>query len=212
LSSATGSSPAASGATGRIDQAAELARLTGLHSAFGQAIDLQGGGYGLAVLSRFRLKDVKTDALPGKAGQEARVVMRATVEPGGGWPAVTVLNTHLQHDDGPTRETQAAKLNDLFGVAEGAFVLAGDLNAAPDSRQRLGLRRVERVSHAQVERPRDHRHPLRLRVRVRRDLVPVRHLDPEHERTGLRRVALEDGDPGPRRQRQRPVRPPTGSF
>jgi endonuclease/exonuclease/phosphatase family metal-dependent hydrolase len=119
--------------TGRVDQAAELARLTGLHAAFGQAIDLQGGGYGLTVLSRFPLKGVKTDALPGKAGQEARVVMRATVEPGGGWPAVTVLNTHFQHDDGPTREMQAAKLNELFAAAGGAVVLGGDLNATPDS-------------------------------------------------------------------------------
>ena len=119
--------------TGKVDQAAELARLTGLHAAFGQAIDLQGGGYGLAVLSRFPLKGVRTDPLPGKAGQEARVVMRATVEPGGGWPAVTVLNTHFQHDDGPTREAQAAKLDELFGTAEGTFVLAGDLNAAPGS-------------------------------------------------------------------------------
>src|SRR3954466_7463152 len=57
--------------TGKVDQAAELARLTGLHAEFGKAIDLQGGGYGLATLSRFPLKGVKTDALPGKAGQEA---------------------------------------------------------------------------------------------------------------------------------------------
>lgn len=119
--------------TGKVDQAAELARLTGLHAAFGKAIDLQGGGYGLAILSRFPLAGVKTDPLPGKAGQEARIVMRAAVEPGDGWPTVTVLNTHFQHDDGPTREAQAAKLNELFGAAEGAFVLGGDLNAAPGS-------------------------------------------------------------------------------
>lgn len=119
--------------TGKVDQAAELARLTGLHGEFGQAIDIQGGGYGLAILSRFPLKGVKTDALPGRGGQEARVVMRATLEPGGGWPAVTVLNTHFQHDDGPTREAQAAKINDLFGAAAGAVVLGGDLNATPDS-------------------------------------------------------------------------------
>jgi endonuclease/exonuclease/phosphatase family metal-dependent hydrolase len=119
--------------TGKVDQAAELARLTGLHAAFGKAIDLQGGGYGLALLSRFPLAGVKTDPLPGKAGQEARVVMRATVEPGAGWPAITVLNTHLQHDDGPTREGQVARIDELFGAAAGAVVLAGDLNATPGS-------------------------------------------------------------------------------
>lgn len=42
--------------TGRssgIDQAAELGHLTGMHWVFGKAMDYQGGGYGLAVLSRF---------------------------------------------------------------------------------------------------------------------------------------------------------------
>jgi endonuclease/exonuclease/phosphatase family metal-dependent hydrolase len=119
--------------TGKVDQTAELAKLTGLHAEFGKAIDLQGGGYGLAVLSRFPLKGVKTDPLPGKKGQEGRIVMRATVEPGGGAPPVTFLNTHFQHDDGPTREAQAAKIDELFGAAEGAFILTGDLNATPGS-------------------------------------------------------------------------------
>lgn len=119
--------------TGKVDQAAELAKLTGLNVEFGKAIDLQGGGYGLAVLSRFPLKGVKVHALPGKEKQEARIVLQATVEPGGGFPAITFLNAHLQHDDGPTREKQVAKIDELFGTAEGAFILAGDLNAAPGS-------------------------------------------------------------------------------
>ena len=59
--------------------------------------------------------------------------MQATVEPGGGIPALTLLNTHLQHDDGQTREKQAAKIDELFGKAEGVFILAGDLNARPGS-------------------------------------------------------------------------------
>jgi endonuclease/exonuclease/phosphatase family metal-dependent hydrolase len=118
--------------TGKVDQTAELAKLTGLNAEFGKAIDLQGGGYGLAVLSRFPLKGTKTHPLPGKEKQEARIVMQTTVEPGG-FPAITFLNTHLQHDDGPTREKQVAKIDELFGAAEGTFILTGDLNAAPGS-------------------------------------------------------------------------------
>ena len=34
--------------TGGIDQAKALAKLTGMHSTFGRAIDLQGGQYGVA--------------------------------------------------------------------------------------------------------------------------------------------------------------------
>lgn len=118
--------------TGKVDQAAELAKLTGLNVEFGKAIDLQGGAYGLAILSRFPLKGAKTHPLPGKEKQEARIVMQATVEPGG-TPALTFLNTHLQHDDNETREKQVAKIDELFGTTEGAFVLTGDLNAAPGS-------------------------------------------------------------------------------
>jgi endonuclease/exonuclease/phosphatase family metal-dependent hydrolase len=76
---------------------------------------------------------VKVHKLPGKEKQEARIVMQATVEPDGDIPALTLLNTHLQHDDGETCEKQAAKIDELFGAAEGVFILAGDLNAAPGS-------------------------------------------------------------------------------
>src|SRR5690606_14987157 len=37
----------------RVDQAAELGRLTGMHARFGRAIDHQGGEYGQAILSRW---------------------------------------------------------------------------------------------------------------------------------------------------------------
>lgn len=118
--------------TKKVDQAAELAKRMGMKAEFAKAIDLQGGAYGLAVLSRFPLKDVKIHKLPGKEKQEARIVMQVTVEPGG-FPAFTLLNTHLQHDDGETREKQVGKIDELFGKAEGTLILTGDLNAAPDS-------------------------------------------------------------------------------
>ncbi len=119
--------------TGKVDQTAELARLTGLHGTFARAIDFQGGEYGLALLTRFPPQRVKTHPLPGKEKQEARIVMAATVPPGDGWPALTVLNTHLQHDDGETRARQAARIADLYGKADGVHLLAGDLNAVPGS-------------------------------------------------------------------------------
>jgi endonuclease/exonuclease/phosphatase family metal-dependent hydrolase len=119
--------------TGGVDQAATLAKLTGLHVAFGKAIDFGGGEYGLAVLSRFSIKAAKVHPLPGRKGQEARIVLATRVEPGGGLPPVDFLCTHFQHDDPETRAKQAAKVNELFGTAAGPLILAGDLNAVPDS-------------------------------------------------------------------------------
>ena len=43
--------------SGRVDQAAELAKLTGMQAVFGRAIDFDGGEYGLAFLSRYPLHD-----------------------------------------------------------------------------------------------------------------------------------------------------------
>jgi endonuclease/exonuclease/phosphatase family metal-dependent hydrolase len=119
--------------TAGVDQAAALAKLTGLQVEFGKAIDFQGGAYGLAVLSRFPLRNARVHPLPGKKGQEARIVLETRIEPGAGRPPVTFLNTHFQHDDAATRADQAAKVNDLFGKAEGPIILAGDLNATPES-------------------------------------------------------------------------------
>src|SRR5690606_15119708 len=46
-----------------VDQPAELARLTGMHMAFGGNIRLQGGEYGNAVLSRWPIKAQKNHLL-----------------------------------------------------------------------------------------------------------------------------------------------------
>jgi endonuclease/exonuclease/phosphatase family metal-dependent hydrolase len=119
--------------TNQVDQAAELGKLTGLRAEFGKAIDFQGGEYGQAILSRFPIKGFKVHPLPGKQGQETRIVVESQVEPGGGLPPLTFLGTHFQHDDPDIRKEQAAKVNELFGEKDGPIILVGDLNAVPDS-------------------------------------------------------------------------------
>ena len=49
-----------------IDEPAELARLTGLHATFAATIPLQGGQYGIAVLSREKPISVFKTPLPGR--------------------------------------------------------------------------------------------------------------------------------------------------
>jgi endonuclease/exonuclease/phosphatase family metal-dependent hydrolase len=117
--------------TGGVDQTAELARRTGLHGAFGRAIDFQGGQYGQAILSRFPLGATTVHTLPGEPEREQRIAFEARLTTGGReWSFVT---THLHHQQDGLRRRQAAKLNDLFADAPRPVVLAGDLNATPDS-------------------------------------------------------------------------------
>lgn len=118
--------------SGKVDQTAELARLTGLHGKFGKQIDFEGGEYGQAVLSRFPLDGLKVHWLPGTPERQRRIAVEARVKVGGG--PLSFVGTHLHHQRDDFREQQAAKLNELFGQADHPVVLAGDLNAEPDAK------------------------------------------------------------------------------
>ena len=60
-----------------VDQPAELGRLTGMYATFAQAIPFQGGGYGVAVLSREKPLTVYKTPLPG---MEPRVLLLCEFE------------------------------------------------------------------------------------------------------------------------------------
>jgi endonuclease/exonuclease/phosphatase family metal-dependent hydrolase len=120
--------------SGRVDQAAELSRQTGMHGVFGKALDFQGGGYGVALLSRWPLAEDTLLHLPGDA-PEPRGVLRARVAAPGG--PLYLLNTHLDasREDTFRRQEAAALLEIAAGLrARGARVLlGGDFNATPES-------------------------------------------------------------------------------
>lgn len=79
---------------GRVDQAAELAKLTGMQAVFGRAIDFDGGEYGLAFLSRYPLHDAVIYPLP--SGQrEQRIAFSAKVDVPEFPAPITLFNTHL---------------------------------------------------------------------------------------------------------------------
>jgi endonuclease/exonuclease/phosphatase family metal-dependent hydrolase len=117
--------------TGGVDQAAELARLTGLHGRFCKQIDYDGGEYGQFILSRFPISSPTVHNLPGQPNREQRIAgeVRATV----GGREIAFVTTHLNHQSEDNRRQQAEKLNELFGTAAHPVILAGDLNANPDS-------------------------------------------------------------------------------
>lgn len=126
--------------SGGVDQAAVLARATGLHGVFGRSIDFNGGEYGNAVLSRWPVRTwrvVPLDSLlpPRLAAevQEARSLLHVVVDAPGG--TVHVVNTHLDQGAGSVlRPSQTLALLAYLAGAIGTgepVVLGGDLNAAP---------------------------------------------------------------------------------
>jgi endonuclease/exonuclease/phosphatase family metal-dependent hydrolase len=123
--------------TGREDQAARLAELTGMRHAFGTAMHYSGGQYGEAILSRFSIIEHKSHPLPFRYGQEPRAALAARIRPENGLPEFLFVGTHLCHQSGQTRTDQARQLDHLFGAesdySKVPVVLAGDLNARPGS-------------------------------------------------------------------------------
>lgn len=115
-----------------LDQAKELGKLTGLYSYFVKAIDWDGGEYGIAVLSKYKILDSINLQLPmvkGKAG-EARAV--AIIKVKVKRKEILFASTHLdivkEH-----RELQAAAITDFFSGQKLPVILAGDINDIPGS-------------------------------------------------------------------------------
>ena len=108
--------------SGRIDQAAELARLTGLSVAFHPTIERGGGHYGIGLATAAPC-DTSFEALPRLRDEEPRGAVVASV---GGLGVVT---THLAWQRGP-RRPQIERLAAIAGSLPGPKVVMGDLNTS----------------------------------------------------------------------------------
>lgn len=135
-----------------VDQAARLGELTGMHVAFGKAMDYAGGRYGEAILSRQPLADVQTLALPFVSGCEPRAVLSARIRLAPNGLEFVFFATHLEHANVELRQLQAQALTTLPGIATGQpAILAGDLNAVPGSPAMQAV--LEHWSDATADRP-----------------------------------------------------------
>jgi endonuclease/exonuclease/phosphatase family metal-dependent hydrolase len=120
---------------GGVDELAELGRLTGMYAAFGQAMDFQGGSYGVAVLSRWPMLTAENHPLPGSPDREPRTSLTVTVNIGESGLRLQFTSTHLdQGRDGGSRVAQANDLNQqLVHGEDGPTILAGDMNSGADT-------------------------------------------------------------------------------
>lgn len=106
------------------DVAAVLGKKCSMYHTFSKAIDFDGGGYGVALLSHEKPVAVQRFALPGR--EEARTLLVVEFE------QYIVASTHLSL----TAEDRMASLSVIDSVAMAArkpIFIAGDWNATPDS-------------------------------------------------------------------------------
>jgi len=115
------------------DEPKEFATLTGLHAAFAKAIDVGGGDYGDAVLSRWPILSQKVIKLPKTGNREQRVALITRVQPEK-LPEIVFVAVHLEHAYEPDRLAQAKTLKEaLDQIPVQSIILAGDFNATPGS-------------------------------------------------------------------------------
>ncbi|MFH1571225.1 MAG: endonuclease/exonuclease/phosphatase family protein [Gemmatimonadota bacterium] len=138
----------------RVDQAVELARLTGMNVAFGANLEFQGGLYGNAVLSPFPVARHRNHALPNPSAGEPRGALEVTLVAGEG-DTLVVVSTHFDHQGQASREAAAAAINEVLGTGARPAILAGDLNATPDNQalHRLRERWVDTGREVAVTNP-----------------------------------------------------------
>lgn len=118
-----------------VDQPAELARRTKMNVAFGGNIDLQGGKYGNAVLSRFPIVRHQNHLLPNMDDGEQRGVLETEIKIPQMKQSLVLLATHLDHRRGDKERVASAQaINDLIAKhSERPALLAGDLNDVLES-------------------------------------------------------------------------------
>jgi len=132
--------------SGGEDQANELARLSGLHVRFGNALAYQGGGYGVATLTRWKPDSsrlVRLNVSPPQArsggSTEPRGALRVHLSVPSGGPLV-IYNTHWDASRTDTNRVQeAGSFLEDAARQPGNVLLGGDLNSEPGSRPYLRI-------------------------------------------------------------------------
>lgn len=118
--------------TDRQDQPKILEQLTGLKAVYGKTLEHRSGGeYGVAVLSRFPVKESKMTLFASEEQYEPRGILETEIE-GENGQTLRFVCTHLCHISDDRRTQQAEKINELLSGTEGT-ILCGDFNAEPQS-------------------------------------------------------------------------------
>lgn len=135
------------------DLATELGWRTKMAPLFGIAMPFDGGGYGEGILTKMPIIASRNVPLPHSSGNEPRCALEVLVELESG-DTVSFIGTHLEHQKGnPDRIDQVKKINEVFAKGKYPSILAGDLNATPESEPILILKKYWTDSFGDIPEP-----------------------------------------------------------
>ena len=117
----------------KMDLVTELAFRTKLAPLFGKAMTYDDGEYGEGILSSYSFLSTQVHPLRYEKGYEPRTALAAAVIIKSG-DTIQFIGTHLDHiKDEQVRLQQAEDLVTIFKASNRPAILAGDLNALPNS-------------------------------------------------------------------------------
>ena len=116
-----------------MDLVSELGERTALVPLFGRAMYYDGGEYGEGILSRYTFLSSRNHPLPAGEGKEPRAALEVRIQLPCG-DTIVFIGTHLDHTGDVDRINQARELREIIAALNLPVILAGDLNARPESR------------------------------------------------------------------------------
>ncbi|HJP92624.1 MAG TPA: endonuclease/exonuclease/phosphatase family protein [Pyrinomonadaceae bacterium] len=112
------------------DEIAELAAMTRMDFAFAPNLDYQGGKYGVAILSRWPIKNTVHRMFENKREAERRGLLRVEIEFQG--RAINFVTTHLDYQFEDGRLFEAEQLLKYLEDTNGPLIVVADFNDTPD--------------------------------------------------------------------------------
>lgn len=115
-----------------VDQAAEIGKALGMHATYAKALQFQGGGYGIAVLSKEKPISVARIPLPGR---EPRMLLLCEFE--NLWFGSTHFSLQATNR---LKSAEIVRKEVMARAASKPVFLAGDWNAKPRSGELCAMR------------------------------------------------------------------------
>lgn len=130
--------------SGKVDQMKFLAEATGMYFAYARHFAFDGGSYGIGILSKFPLTDVKDHRIiltsSGKSDAATRALLTAKIF--SGTREILFATVHMDYRDSNSRFAQSQDLVRILGSIPSPVILTGDFNAEPGTKELLNLENI----------------------------------------------------------------------